>query len=267
LWGGWLVTLGAGFSFATTINTYYTAALVPAEGAVLGVALAAVTAERPGSAGRRAGTAAVVALSVAYAQVLVSSGRTNRPDWLVPTLIAVGVVALAALILGMYRPTGRAGRAWAAIALSAVAFVPAVASISLVVDDEGAFDTPFESSAARAGVVALFVTTPARVALTIARLEQARNGAPDLLATDTSALASVFIDDSGQEVLPIGGFTGTIPSPSLAELQADIRAGRFHLVLSGPSRDPRLTWIAAHCLDVGRATGSLENYYCTPNDA
>jgi hypothetical protein len=36
----------------------------------------------------------------------------------------------------------------------------------------------------------------------------------------------VFIDDSGLEALPIGGFTGTIPSPTLSQLQADINAGR-----------------------------------------
>ena len=42
----------------------------------------------------------------------------------------------------------------------------------------------------------------------------------------------MFIYDSGLEALPIGGFTGTIPAPTLAQLQADVRAGRFHLVLA-----------------------------------
>jgi hypothetical protein len=37
------------------------------------------------------------------------------------------------------------------------------------------------------------VQTPARVALTIPRLESVQRGAPYLLATQTAALASVFI--------------------------------------------------------------------------
>ena len=37
-------------------------------------------------------------------------------------------------------------------------------------------------------------------------------GAPYPLATQTATLASVYIYASGQEALPIGGFTGTIPS-------------------------------------------------------
>ena len=71
-----------------------------------------------------------------------------------------------------------------------------------------------------------------------------QNGAPYLLATQTSALASVFIYDSGLEALPIGGFTGTIPSPTLAQLQTDIREGKFHWCSAAASQDPRLHWIA-----------------------
>jgi hypothetical protein len=113
----------------------------------------------------------------------------------------------------------------------------------------------------------LFLRTPAQVALTIPQLEAARRGAPYLLATQTAAVASVFIYDSGQEALPIGGFTGTIPSPTLPQLRADIRQGRFHLVLAAASADPRLRWIAAHCMALGSATTVLRNYYCLPQDA
>jgi hypothetical protein len=80
-------------------------------------------------------------------------------------------------------------------------------------------------------------------------------------------VASVFIYASGLEALPIGGFTGTIPSPTLRQLQADIRQGLFHLVLAAPSHDPRLRWIASHCLKAGKAASGLRNYYCTPSSA
>jgi len=105
--------------------------------------------------------------------------------------------------------------------------VPAVASAGLVLRHEGAFDTPFEPAGKRAAIRALFIRTPARVRLTIPQLEAGRNGARFLLATQTAALASVFIEDSGEEALPIGGFDGAAPSSTLDQLKADIRASQF----------------------------------------
>lgn len=154
-----------------------------------------------------------------------------------------------------------------AAALIAGSLAPAVGSAELVTRREGAFDTPFEPARERAAIDALFIQIPAQVALTIPQLEDARNGAPYLLATQTAALASVFIDDSGLEALPIGGFTGTIPAPTLRQLRDDIRTGRFHLVLAAASTGPRLRWIAAHCMNLGSATATLHNYYCVPQDA
>ena len=63
-------------------------------------------------------------------------------------------------------------------------------------------------------------------------------------------MPSVFIYATGLEALPIGGFTGTIPSPTLGQLQADIRAGRFHLVWIATDTDPRLKWLATHCSQI-----------------
>ena len=131
--------------------------------------------------------------------------------------------------------------------------------------EEGAFDTPFRPRAC--GMPLDTLRTPGQVKLVVPRLESAQNGAAYLLATQSAALASVFINDSGLEALPIGGFTGTIPSPTLRQLQGDIRQGRFHLVLAAASTDPRLRWIAAHCLNFGSATAVLHNYYCQARDA
>ena len=61
------------------------------------------------------------------------------------------------------------------------------------------------------------------------------------MATETSALAAPFIFVSGQEVLPIGGYTGTIPEPSLATLESMVRKGTFHLVLQSPSATDRVS--------------------------
>ena len=154
-----------------------------------------------------------------------------------------------------------------AAGLIAGSLAPAVASAGLVAHHEGAFDTPFEPAGRAGRRDAIFLRTPAQVRLVVPRLEGAQNGAPYLLATQTAALASVFIYDSGLEALPIGGFTGTIPAPTLRQLQDDIRRGRFHLVLAATSTDPRLRWIAAHCLSFGSATAVLHNYYCQARNA
>ncbi len=86
------------------------------------------------------------------------------------------------------------------------------------------------------------------------------------MATQTSVLASPFIYASGEEVVPIGGYTGTIPEPSLAQLQSMIRAGDFHLVLqSRTATDPRLVWVAHHCVrlpQTARNAPQFVTYFC-----
>jgi 4-amino-4-deoxy-L-arabinose transferase-like glycosyltransferase len=267
LWGGWLVTLAVVFSVATTINAYYTAALTPAVAAIVGAGIAAVWSEgRSGSRGRIS-LAIIVGATVAYAAWLVPGSGTNVPGWLAPAVIIVGLGAVAAALGSVARRSDTVFVVALAAGLFASSLAPAVASTEIVAHHEGAFDTPFEPAGEKAAIDTLFVRTPAQVALTIPRLELARRGAPYLLATQTAAVASVFINASGLEALPIGGFTGTIPSPSLHQLKADVRQGRFHLVLAGTSADPRLRWIAANCLHLNSPTPELHNYYCEPRDA
>jgi hypothetical protein len=113
-----------------------------------------------------------------------------------------------------------------AVALASVLVAPGVASADLVLHHEGALDTPFEPVKLAQGIDDTMTAVTRVQTVTALRLEDADDGAPDLLATQTSAAAAEFIYATGREVLPIGGFTGTIPSPTLSQLQADIRAGR-----------------------------------------
>ncbi|MGH3227627.1 MAG: hypothetical protein ACRDOA_03460, partial [Streptosporangiaceae bacterium] len=55
---------------------------------------------------------------------------------------------------------------------------------------------------------------------------------------------------SGREVLPIGGYLGNVPAPTLAALQADISRGyvrEFVLPVSPLGPDPRVRWLESHC--------------------
>jgi 4-amino-4-deoxy-L-arabinose transferase-like glycosyltransferase len=267
LWGSWLLILGVTFSTATYIQTYYTATLTPAIAAIL--AAAAVTLLRPETSQpqheilRRTGLAIVSAGTTAYAVWLVPAHGAHVPGWLVPAIIAVGAVAVV-LVIGstLVRRSGLATAAVAAVFVAALG-TPAVASAGLVANHESAFDTPFESPL----LARQLASQPARLAqletVTVPYLRQLEGRAPDLLAVQSSYLAAVYIDVSAQEVLPIGGFTGTIPSPTLSQLKTDILRGQFHFVVILSTVDPRTRWIARNCQVLRRN----RTYYCIPADA
>ena len=92
------------------------------------------------------------------------------------------------------------------------------------------------------------------------------------MATQTSAVASEFIYDTGEEVLPLGGYTGTIPWPTASATAALVAAKQFHLALvAAPAATPGAAWVVAHCLHVSPhapAPGpapKLKIYYCLPS--
>ena len=143
---------------------------------------------------------------------------------------------------------------------------PAVASVSLAAHSQGAFDTPFESARVQEAV-AIGTGNQAVVAVraAIPFWQQLANKAPYLMAAQSAALPSLIIYDTGLEALPIGGYDGTTPSPTLAQLQADIRHGLFRIVWIGSATDPRLRWITTHCThltkrlyDCGTVPGRLQ---------
>ena len=70
---------------------------------------------------------------------------------------------------------------------------------------------------------------------------------------------------NGDEVLPIGGFTGTGPSPTVDQVRAAIAHGEFHLVLTFPSTDPRIAWIAQHSQPLPDTTPPFPGYYGRPD--
>jgi 4-amino-4-deoxy-L-arabinose transferase-like glycosyltransferase len=115
-----------------------------------------------------------------------------------------------------------------------------------------------------AGLIAAFVlaASPAVVALDRGNISDSLMILLLVLAADAVSGAIVR---GGQWWRLIGGFTGTIPAPTLSQLQADVRAGQFHLVLAFSTTDPRIAWVAAHCQAIPGAT--LQSYFCTPADA
>jgi 4-amino-4-deoxy-L-arabinose transferase-like glycosyltransferase len=268
LWGTWLVILFAVFSAATTINSYYTAALSPAVAALLGIGLVLAWQHRQHAWSWLAVGAAVLA-TAGYAAWLLPASGTGLPGWLRPAAIAVAAAAACCVAAAAWR---RRAVALAAAALTLAAagmlIVPAVASASVVQSGLGPFQTPFESARQTADITA-FLSAGFQVQGALAELERANASFPDLMATQTAVLAAPFIWASGREVVPIGGFTGTIPAPTLATLQNLIQTGQVATFLQSPTTtDPRLTWIARHCMNfTPRAAGQhtvlpLAVYFC-----
>jgi hypothetical protein len=266
LWGGWLLVLAVAFSSTSTANSYYTAALAPAIAAITAVALVEVW--RRDSARARVLAAAGVVGTALYAGFLISGPTPGAPRGLRLLLTVLTLVAVGLLLASAMR---RHRRGWLrgglSVGLLAALLVPTLGATEIVALGAGAFDTPFESRAEAIGIHKLFVAVPALIQRTLPGLERAQGNPPDLLATQSAAVASVFSYPTGQEVLPIGGFTGTGPTPTLGQLREEIATGRFHLVLTFPSPDPRVVWISRHCRPVGRSAPPLRDYYCTPPDA
>src|SRR4029077_17244698 len=123
------------------------------------------------------------------------------------------------------------------------------ASVSSVIHGLGPFDTPFESSKNAHNNQRLATAGPV-LTTAVQRLELHTTPPDALFGTDTSGLAENDILYSGREVLPIGGFLGNVPAPTLATLRADISHGYvrvFVLPVSPEGPDPRVRWIESHC--------------------
>ena len=69
--------------------------------------------------------------------------------------------------------------------------------------------------------------------------ETHRDGAKYVFATTSWSTASPYVMAEGADVLPMGGFTGEVPSPTLAQVQRDVAAGQLRYVLLSGSTGGR----------------------------
>lgn len=266
-WGAWLVVTTLTFSLMAGIfHAYYTVALAPAIAALVGIGADLVWArrDRPWALGLLAG---VTLMTGAWSFVLLSRSTSWLP-WLRWVVLVVAFAAAATLLAGRWygRGTLRAGLALALVAGLAgptaytLQTVSTGHSGSIVTAGPGVTGTSGgpgggfrggqgggpDGGLARpgtgtqagglgfggGGLGGLFNGSEASTALTALLLQDA-DSYTWVAATVGANNAAGYQLATERSVMPLGGFNGSDPSPTLAEFQADVAAGKIHYFLSG----------------------------------
>ena len=265
LWGTWLAVLAVVFSKGVYLNSYYVAALSPATAALCGVGVVVFWDHRQRWVAR-AGVLGTLLACVGYDAYLLK-GASAVPGWLLPAALCLAIAGVLASLPPYVRDRPARARSVVALAVTCALVVPAVTSVLVVTREIGPFAAPYEPatqappslSAERAGAQ-----------LAVARLSSTYH-TPIVFAADTSSIAATYIYYTGREILPIGGYWGGVPAPTLTLLQRDVASSllrAFLVPVRPPSGDPRIVWVQAHCAQVGQLEQSPQIrfgiYDCRP---
>ncbi len=274
LWGGWLFFMWSSFASSHHLNDYYFAALGPPIAALcaLGISSAWRTRHRRGTLLIVGGT---VVAGTAYALALVPSNAGVRP-WVLTTSLLLALLASTSLAWSLTsRPRWLPG-VGVMLAAGALLAGSAWASGTAAVAGLGPFDAPYQPEA----VTQQEHAAAARAAALAPALVAAASHVPpgvSVITDETSAGSALAAFETGREFLPVGGFTGRAPSPTLPQFLEDVRLGKVTTVLvavAPETRSPDLLWVVSHCRrqpttgpDSHIAGRSMSFYQCTFADA
>jgi 4-amino-4-deoxy-L-arabinose transferase-like glycosyltransferase len=264
LWGGWLVVTALTFSFMQGIfHAYYTVALAPAIGALVGIGTAVLWRSRWDLV-----LAATVAGTAIWSAVLLARSATFVP-WLRVAVVIAGLVA-AGLLLMVRRMPALAARGTAALALVAVLAGPVAYAVDTVATSHaGAIPSAGPTVAGARGGPRLIggpggapggpppgaggprmlfggpggaptgggllnASTPSSEM--VAALNANSGSYTWVAATVGSNNAAGYQLATGKPVMALGGFNGSDPSPTLAQFQQWVAQHRIHYFISGGDR-------------------------------
>jgi len=261
LWLAWLLVTGLTFSFMAGIfHPYYTVALAPAIGALVGIGALALWRHR-GSLVASGLLGLVTALTTGLAFELLARDASWHP-WL---RYVVGVVgfAVALLIVGMRHLPRRVGLAVASAAVIVGLTGPAAYSLATAATPHsGAIPSAGPSSSGFGGPGGGFGAAPGGALAGRAAIGGTARGGSGASAgglldgsTSSTALNALLEADASsytwvaaavgsnsaagyqlatqQPVMAIGGFNGSDPSPTLAQFKEYVAAGKIHYFIAG----------------------------------
>ncbi|MHA3024064.1 ArnT family glycosyltransferase [Mycobacterium sp. BMJ-28] len=248
-WGGWLVVTALTFSYMSGIfHDYYTVALSPAVAALVGIGVTHLWQNRK-KRWVTAILALVVTLTAAWAWVLLGRAPDFLP-WLRWVVVVTGAVAVIALLASLIRPgltvAGRDLKVFAAgLAVVAAMAGPVAYSIQTVTTAHSGPVITAGPSSKNGGMPGLpgggpgapgdkSGTAPwgpggAKVSAEVTSLFSANAGDYRWVAATSGSLeASDYQLAAGHPVMPIGGFGGGDPAPTLEQFQGYVRDGQVH---------------------------------------
>lgn len=248
MWGIWLCTAGLLFSVMTTIpHTAYLAMLAPPVAALAAAGICMLA--HLYRAGRPSGwlLPAAVLVEVLWADFLWRGYRGFFP-WVLTVTLAAGLLAAVILIAARLARRFPRQAADAALALGVAAMLTAPAAWTASVLDVDYAGTSFDASAGPpdghglfsvfrgpvlGGVFGSSQTLTAQTQAIYDYVNAHRDGAAYLLAVPSWTQASRFILATGQEAMPLGGFSGTVRTPTLARVQDLVRRGQLRFFWFG----------------------------------
>jgi 4-amino-4-deoxy-L-arabinose transferase-like glycosyltransferase len=256
MWGTWLISYGLVFSAMHTIpHTAYVASLAPCLAALAAAGIVMFWREYAGSGWRGWLLPAAVAAETAWAGYLWSSYLGFLP-WVLEAIVVAGILTVLAMVLCRLSWPPRRGIIVLGAAAGAAAMIAAPAAWAVSALDPrydgsemnatagpaanehrwGAVEHALGHGAASAAMRAMTPTgtlTPAQQAV-YAYVSAHRDGAAYLMATGSWVQAGPYILATGQEIMPVGGFSGSVPSPTLAAVQQLVARGQLRFFLLSP---------------------------------
>lgn len=247
VFGLWVLTTGTVFSYMQGIfHPYYSVALSPAVAALVGAGSLIAWRERERSWVRWSLVAALL-LTVVMAWILLGRSPEFVP-WLRWVILILGLVAVVGLVLNRYPKAVAAAALIVALAGPVAYSVQTIAtphsgalpSAGPEVKGGGFPDFPdmpgrehrpeFEAGPKRGGGLLDGSDPGPKI---VAALEANADLYTWVAAAVGSNKASGYQLATGRPVMPIGGFNGTDPSPTLAQFQQYVADGQIHYFIDG----------------------------------
>ena len=254
MWGGWFLVTAGVFSYMSgIIHPYYTVALAPAIAALVGAGTVDLWRLRSRSVFGGIGLAVAVLVTAFWGARLLATTPTFVTGLGTLALVAA-FVAAAVLVVPARFGLGRAPLVAAVVALAAILAGPVAYSLDTVASANtgaipsagpavaGAVGGPGGSFGRGGDGAVVQGGGPGQASVTSSTLVDYlvanKGNATWIVAVSGSQEAGAIELASGEAVMAMGGFSGSDPAPTLAQLQEYVRTGQLRYILIGGGGGP-----------------------------